>query len=272
MSNLTLRIISALVMAAVCVTGLAVDLRTRWAVIALFLSLAAWEWSRMLRAKYGGPRVAWVAGALVLLFTLARLPGTAVTGEAWAWGLACGSTVVFTLIGFRTVDIAVMAPWIYLHLFGTAYFGLYASALFDLTWPQAGFKGIYPFLMVLILIATADTGAYFTGRKLGKVKLAPTISSGKTREGAVGGAVFTMAMAVALGPVFLGTSWIENLGLGLLMAGTAIIGDLFISILKRYAAVKDSSRLIPGHGGVLDRFDALFFSAPVAVFYLKLVA
>ena len=164
-----------------------------------------------------------------------------------------------------------MAPWIYLHLFGIAYFGLYASALFELTWPYAGFKGIYPFLLILILIATADTGAYFTGRKFGKVKLAPAISSGKTREGALGGALATTVMALALGPFFLDTGWLVNIGLGLLMAVTAILGDLFISVLKRWAAVKDSSHLIPGHGGVLDRFDALFFSAPVAVFYLKLV-
>ena len=97
------------------------------------------------------------------------------------------------------------------------------------------------------------------------------ISSGKTREGALGGAAATTALALLLGPFFLDTPWAVNLGLGLLMAMTAILGDLFISILKRFAAVKDSSRLIPGHGGVLDRFDALFFSAPVAVFYLKLV-
>jgi phosphatidate cytidylyltransferase len=272
MSNLTVRILSALVLSTVCIAGMTLDTRSRWAVIAFFLTLGAWEWSRMLISKYGGAKVAPLAGAAVLLFTLADFPGLALPLEPWAWGLACASTVLFTVIGFRSSDIAVMAPWIYMHLFGIAYFGLYASALFDLPRAHAGLDGLLPFLMILILIVTADTGAYFTGRKFGKVKLAPTISGGKTREGAVGGAVLTMAMALALGPYFLGTPWAVNLGLGLLMAATAIVGDLFISILKRHTGTKDSSNLIPGHGGVLDRFDALFFSAPVAVFYLRLVA
>lgn len=271
MSNLSVRIVSAVVMALVCTSAMVVDTRSRWVVLAAFLSLAAWEWSRMIRAKLGGPEAAWAAGAVVLLLLLARFPGIGLPEDAWAWGLACASTLLFTVLGFRFLDIAAMAPWIYLHLFGIAYFGLYASALFDLAWPYAGFKGIYPFLLILILIASADTGAYFTGRKFGKVKLAPTISSGKTREGAVGGAAATTVMALALGPIFLDTGWLVNIGLGLLMAVTAILGDLFISVLKRWSGVKDSSRLIPGHGGVLDRFDALFFSAPVAVFYLKLV-
>jgi len=271
MSNLSVRIVSALIMTAVSLTAMVADTRSRWAVFALFLSLAGWEWARMLRAKFGGPKVEAMAGAIVLLATLAYLPGSAMTGPAWTWGISCAGVLVFTVIGFRSLDIAVMAPWIYLNLFGLAYFGLYASAVFELSWPYAGWKGIYPFLLVLILIATADTGAYFTGRKFGKVKLAPSISSGKTREGALGGAAATTLLSLALAPLFLGTPWYVNLGLGLLMAMTAILGDLFISILKRYAAVKDSSSLIPGHGGVLDRFDALFFSAPVAVFYLNLV-
>ena len=271
MSNLSVRILSALVLAGVCYSAMVLDLRARWAVLALILALAGWEWSRMLRAKFGGPDASWLTAAAVALGCMAYLPGAAFDPEAWVWGLACASVIGFTLLGFRSVDIGSMAPWIYLHLFGAAYFGIYAAALFGLTLPETGWRGIFPFLMVQILVAAADTGAYFTGRKFGRAKLAPTISGGKTREGAVGGAAVTTLLALALGPVLLGTSWQVNLGLGLLMALTAIAGDLFISILKRYSGVKDSSRLIPGHGGILDRFDAFFFSAPVAAFYLHLV-
>lgn len=272
MSNLTVRIISALVMAVVFLSAMVLDVRSRWIVLSLILSLAGWEYSRMLRAKFGGPGIAWLCAALVALATVAYLPGSALPGNGWLWGVTCVSVVTFTVVGFRYLDISVMAPWIYLHLFGVGYFGLYASAVYELTWPYAGWQGIFPLLLIVILIATADTGAYFTGRKFGKVKLAPTISSGKTREGALGGMAATLLLSLVLGPVFLDTGWAVNLGLGLLMSLTAILGDLFISILKRFAAVKDSSHLIPGHGGVLDRFDALFFSAPVAVFYLKLVS
>jgi phosphatidate cytidylyltransferase len=116
-----------------------------------------------------------------------------------------------------------------------------------------------------------DDGADFTGRKFGRNKLAPTISSGKTREGAYGGVALTVLITALLGPKLLHTGLFANLGLGLVLALSAIVGDLFISILKRYTGTKDSSRLIPGHGGILDRFDALIFAAPIALFYLQLV-
>lgn len=271
LSNLAVRALSAFVLISVSLAAMVADVRTRWLVFALFLSLGAWEFSNMLRAKLGGPPVAWLAALLVAGAAAAHLPGETVPGEAWLWGTACASVVAFTAIGFRTMEISLLAPWIYLHLFGIAFLGVYAAAVFDLTWPYAGWKGIYPFLMVELLIITADTGAYFTGRKWGKAKLAPSISSGKTREGAIGGAVLTVAVSLAAGPFLLDTGWAANLGLGLLMGGSGVVGDLFISIFKRYTGVKDSSHLIPGHGGVLDRFDALFFSAPLAVFYLNLV-
>ena len=89
-------------------------------------------------------------------------------------------------------------------------------------------------------------------------------------EGAIGGAVLTIILVMAIGPILLNTGGLVNLGLGLVLSCTAILGDLFISILKRHAGAKDSSHLIPGHGGILDRFDALLFSAPVAAFYLSL--
>jgi phosphatidate cytidylyltransferase len=163
-----------------------------------------------------------------------------------------------------------MAPWIYLQLFGCGYFGWYAAAIFSLIRPEVGWRGIFPLLLVQLAVATADTGAYVTGRAFGKRKLAPTISSGKTVEGAIGGAVLTTILVMAIGPILLNTGGLVNLGLGLVLSCTAILGDLFISILKRHAGAKDSSHLIPGHGGVLDRFDALLFSAPVAAFYLSL--
>ncbi|MDB5048411.1 MAG: phosphatidate cytidylyltransferase [Fibrobacteres bacterium] len=263
---------------------------TRWAAMAAILSLGAWEYARMITLKFTAPAsptgpahllargIPWFAGLLVFVFTIPHFPGIlddsitlAATPSLWLWGVSIAAVLSFTLLGFRFLAIADMAPWIYLQLFGIAYFGMYASAVFGLLTDYPGWKGIFPLVMVQLAIAAADTGAYFTGRKFGKRKLAPTISSGKTLEGAIGGAAFTVLVVSLLGPKLLGTGFFANLGLGILMAGTAIIGDLFISILKRYTGTKDSSNLIPGHGGILDRFDSLFFSAPVAVFYLQLV-
>jgi phosphatidate cytidylyltransferase len=278
MSNLKVRIISAAAMIVAIYGCLTASFISRWAVLAVILALGAWEFSRMLNAKYQGPAVAWLSAAITFAFTIPYYPGFTGAGirlsaipADWAWGLAILSVLAFTLLGFRYVDISGMAPWIYLQIFACAYFGLYASALFGLLRPQAGWRGVFPLLLIQIAIACADTGAYFTGRRFGKRKLAPSISSGKTVEGAYGGTALAVLAAALLGPKLLHTSLAANLGLGLILGLTAIMGDLFISILKRYAGVKDSSHLIPGHGGILDRFDSFIFSAPVALFYLQIV-
>jgi len=278
MSNLTLRLISAVAMIVIIYGLLVASFVTRWAALALIIAIGAWEFARMVNVKYRGPAVAWVAGLIVFAFAVPYFPGlmddatgVAATPATWIWALSILSVLAFTLLGFRFLDIDGMAPWIYMQIFGCAYFGLYASALFGLLQPHTGWRGIFPLIMIQIAIAAADTGAYFVGRKFGKRKLAPSISAGKTIEGAYGGTAFTVLVTVLLGPKLLHTGLAANLGLGLALAVTAVSGDLFISILKRYVGMKDSSHLIPGHGGILDRFNSLIFSAPIALFYLQIV-
>jgi phosphatidate cytidylyltransferase len=128
---------------------------------------------------------------------------------------------------------------------------------------------------VLLLIATvamSDTAQYYTGRAFGRTPLAPLRSPKKTREGAIGGFVIAPAFLAVAGSYWLPAFpwwWLMSLGFGIVVAG--IIGDLFESMLKRAADVKDSGTLIPGHGGVLDRIDALLFAAPVFYFFLRAV-
>ena len=126
----------------------------------------------------------------------------------------------------------------------------------------------------LIITWASDIGAYFFGRGIGGPKLIPSVSPGKTIAGAVGGLVASMVVAyvyakLVLVPVaHLGfTPW-GALTFGLLISIAAQVGDLFESLLKREAKVKDSSHIIPGHGGVLDRFDSLLFVLPVAYLLL----
>ena len=128
---------------------------------------------------------------------------------------------------------------------------------------------------VLLLIATvaiSDSAQYYAGRTLGRTPLAPLRSPKKTREGALGGFVIAPAFLAIAGAYFLPDFpwyWYASLGFGIVVAG--IIGDLFESMLKRAADMKDSGALIPGHGGVLDRIDALLFAAPVFYFFLRTV-
>jgi len=126
-------------------------------------------------------------------------------------------------------------------------------------------------LLLLGTIVVSDSAQYYTGRAFGRHPLAPAISPKKTVEGAIGGVIFgvvfmTAASFLALPPV---ASVASRMLIGILVVALGIVGDLFESRLKREAGVKDSSSLIPGHGGVLDRIDALLFATPA--FYYALV-
>jgi phosphatidate cytidylyltransferase len=127
-------------------------------------------------------------------------------------------------------------------------------------------------LLLIATVAVSDSAQYYTGRTLGRTPLAPLRSPKKTREGAMGGFVIAPLFLAVAGSYWLPAFpwyWHASVGLGIVVAG--IIGDLFESMLKRAADMKDSGTLIPGHGGVLDRIDALLFAAPVFYFFLRTV-
>ena len=125
-------------------------------------------------------------------------------------------------------------------------------------------------LLVLAVVWIADTAAYFTGRRWGRRKLAPSISPGKSWEGAAGGLIGGAAYAMILS-VFLNSNPMVFAGLAVLLVAVSIVGDLFESAAKRQAGVKDSGTLLPGHGGVLDRIDSATAVLPVAALVLPLL-
>jgi phosphatidate cytidylyltransferase len=127
-----------------------------------------------------------------------------------------------------------------------------------------GATGLHAIIVLVALISATDIGAYFVGKRFGRHKLAPTISPGKTYEGLAGGVVACMLVAVLLSsyaPIAHNAG--DALGTGLLIALLAQGGDLFESAIKRQANAKDSGTLLPGHGGLLDRFDGYMFAAPI---------
>lgn len=137
-------------------------------------------------------------------------------------------------------------------------------AWFALGWLRDQPAGTWLVLLLLFIIWAADIGAYFTGRGLGRNKLAPSISPGKTREGLLGGLLLALGVAQLLA-FYTGSFAAPSWQLALVTVITALVsagGDLFISIHKRTAGLKDSGNLFPGHGGVLDRFDSLLAGAP----------
>lgn len=128
------------------------------------------------------------------------------------------------------------------------------------------------FFVFLLIFSTwaSDTFAFFVGKALGRVKLCPSISPGKTREGAIGGFIGTIVVALIFSLIFK-FSLLHALAIGVLIGILAPLGDLVESVLKRVCGVKDSGNIIPGHGGVLDRFDSLLFAAPALYVYLAMV-
>lgn len=129
-------------------------------------------------------------------------------------------------------------------------------------------RAVHPgvLLAVMALVWMADIAAYFAGRKFGRNKLAPSISPGKTQEGALGAFIGVMLYGLVIGHFLLAgkvplTAWMLAL---VLATAVSIIGDLFESLLKRKAGIKDSSNILPGHGGVLDRIDSLTSTLPLA--------
>jgi phosphatidate cytidylyltransferase len=194
------------------------------------------------------------------LGALAALLGATLGGADWALaGLM--STLVFAFVikgGVSTVSVSVT-------VLGVAWIGLglaHALLLRDIDE-----HGVLAVLTVLLAVWAGDAGAYFIGLLFGRHKLAPTVSPGKTWEGLIAGIVATIGVTfLALYEAnFLSIP--ESLVLGAVIAIAAPLGDLFESALKRDADVKDSGRLLAGHGGMLDRIDALLF-AWVAAYYV----
>lgn len=124
-------------------------------------------------------------------------------------------------------------------------------------------SGAWLVLFVVLLVAAADIGAYFTGRAFGRRKLAPQVSPGKSWEGVAGGAVFAIILAVLFNAFFESTEWASLLLIAIPTALVSVVGDLVESMVKRHRGVKDSGRILPGHGGILDRVDGLVAAIPV---------
>ncbi|EHQ91375.1 phosphatidate cytidylyltransferase [Desulfosporosinus youngiae] len=133
-------------------------------------------------------------------------------------------------------------------------------------------RGLEWTFMTIFLVWATDTGAYLIGRQFGRHLLAPQVSPKKTVEGSLGGLAFSIIVAIACWRLIGGASWLTYVVLGVVIGISAQIGDLFESALKRSAGVKDSGTIIPGHGGILDRFDSLIFALPLVYYGVILLS
>jgi phosphatidate cytidylyltransferase len=269
------RIIAAAVMLPVAVGAvLLLPSHLLAAAIAVLMILGLWEWSALAGLDQRVGRAAYLLANALALAALAWSAGpqlvpiklVALAGVLW-WLLVPLWLLRFDFAskdsGFaRTLKLfagsaSVLPAW-------SAIFWLHHGATGIGHAPERGPQWT---LFVLAVVWAADTGAYFAGSRWGRRKLAPRISPGKSWEGLFGGLAAAMALAAIALP-FLGLEWRQlpqMLLLSLLTVLVSVEGDLFESLLKRHAGAKDSSDLIPGHGGVLDRIDSLLAALPVFV-------
>jgi phosphatidate cytidylyltransferase len=240
-----------------------------WGFLALSLGFALvgfWELSR-LSSKQG-----------FCLFALGY-PLTALAVAAFYPGFpGIGEVVILLLLGVGLAAVFARKP-------GPGTLGAVAATVFAVLYTGAlvgtivgvrmnGPDDLGRRLSVFLLAVTmvGDAGAYFVGGAVGKHALAPVLSPKKTVEGFFGGILFSVATAAFLSRMTLPElSLAAATGLGLAMAAVGVAGDLFESLLKRSAQIKDTSSLLPGHGGVLDRIDSLLFAAPLLYLYLRWV-
>ncbi|WP_437881499.1 phosphatidate cytidylyltransferase [Pseudomonas sp. LRF_L74] len=259
------RVITALILLPIALGGFFL---LDGAAFALFIgavvTLGAWEWARLAGFAAQGARLAYAAAVALALFLLASVVQLApvVLSLAVLWWLVAVVLVLTYPESSQLWSSARIRLVIGLLILLPAWQGLVLLK----QWPQ----GNWLIIAVMVLVWGADIGAYFAGKRFGKRKLAPSVSPGKSWEGFYGGLLASLLITFVVGLV---RSWTVG-GLLVALIGTAlvvgisVVGDLTESMFKRQAGVKDSSSLLPGHGGVLDRIDSLTAAVPLfAVLY-----
>lgn len=265
------RVLAALVMAPVAIAAILL-LPTPWMMVlaaALFLA-GLWEWFDLAEIEDTLSRTVLLVAHLAMMVAI-----------VWASRSSTGPTLVLfqlaSLIGVIWWLLALM--WLGRYQFASDHdtharmFKLAAGALSvipawcALAWIHASEPNGHRWLLTaLAVVWAADTGAYFAGRKFGKHKLAPRVSPNKTIEGLVGGVVAGTSVGVAAAFWLAGATAAQLPAVALVAVAAvlfSVVGDLFESLLKRHAGVKDSGHLIPGHGGILDRLDGVLAALPV---------
>ncbi|MGQ7274436.1 phosphatidate cytidylyltransferase [Marinobacter sp. V034] len=230
----------------------------------IIISIGAWEWANMAGLTQQVARVAYAAvTALILFWLLHATANSVLIGSAVWWCVAlllvrsypAGSALWSPIVVRLVMGLLVLVPaWVGLNHLRSGQFQL---ASLD--------NNLLLLLYVFCIVWVADIGAYFAGRAFGKAKLAPRVSPGKSWAGVWGGLAAVIALAVIVGLV-IGCDLQSGallVVISVVTGAVSVLGDLLESMLKRFRGIKDSSQLLPGHGGIMDRIDSLTAAIPV---------
>ena len=231
--------------------------------------VALWEYNRIVL----DPALAGVSGLIVGWGYLLAV------GIVWAaYGL--GAELIISLVAINLVVVALMSMFyfkadpavlsvIVRQLQGIIYIPLLLSFLILI---RAGDSGMSWIFLLMAIVFAGDTSAYYVGTYWGRHKLCPAISPGKTIEGSAGGLAANLVVgAIGKALFFPALPWPVSILFFLAVGAAGQLGDLFESEMKRYSGIKDSSNILPGHGGILDRIDALLFASPVAYLFIRFI-
>jgi phosphatidate cytidylyltransferase len=237
------------------------------AAITVFFAAATWESMRLFGSKYPVPgAILWAIAFIIIISREQFAAVTLISGLCVAiWIIRLLPSLAFGLPARGSVGNLLLNT-----VYTVSILGCFVAigTLFR--------QGSLYLFSIMAIVWVADIGAYFTGKAIGKNKIAPSISPGKTWEGAIGGWLCVLILAAATTALPISTDtfmarlqadwgWTGLFSVMTLLVAASIVGDLFESQLKRRAGMKDSSNLLPGHGGVLDRIDALIPVMPLAV-------
>ncbi|MGH1461684.1 MAG: phosphatidate cytidylyltransferase [Neptuniibacter sp.] len=263
------RILTAVVLAPLALFGVfGLPLNEFVYLLDFVVLVAAWEWANLAGLEKTYQRIAYVAMMAVCVFLMHAFQTLLPVELILSLSAACWFVALFWVVKYPEgsgwqkswqrllIGLIVLLPsWL---------------ALVQL---KGADQGELQILLLLLVVWGADVGAYFAGKTFGSQKLAPNVSPGKTREGLYGGLLTCLLVAV-------GFSFFASLSLpqsfllivvALVTGLVSVLGDLFESMLKRYRGIKDSSQLLPGHGGILDRVDSLTAASPVFVLGLQCI-
>ncbi|MEZ4870876.1 MAG: phosphatidate cytidylyltransferase [Bdellovibrionales bacterium] len=264
MSNLTVRILSAIFALLILFFSYYLfDLNGILAFGLIVVSIGAWEYSQIcLKPFYKSSQISFLfVGSCIALLGLFSFPSlSALTFFA---ATVCLFLTLSLWLSRERIKTDALHRLLSMAVTGFIYCTLFPSFAFRILLSD---QGIQLFMLLLVMVFAGDVFAYFTGRLFGQHRLMPALSPKKTVEGAIGGAIGSVACSMIYIHLVDIDFSLPYWGIGLtafITSATAQTGDLFESLLKRVAGVKDSGGIMPGHGGVLDRLDGVYFGAPV---------
>jgi len=273
-SNLVRRVLTAAVVLPVVVGAIALfPQRGPWILAAILCVLGVSEAHTLLaRASLHASHISFLPG-IALFFEMAGSPDASQAYAIEGFTIIAGvGAALVTVLRADRLGVKVLAADAAGALCGLL-IGLGAGSFAGLARIAPAGEGTARISLLLAVIITSDVFAYFVGHAIGRHKLAPVVSPGKTIEGALGGLLGAAVASAVIGNVFFkGQSTALLVTIGMLVAIAGIVGDLLESLFKRYVGAKDSGTLFPGHGGALDRMDAFILSAPVLYAFFRTVS